>query len=351
MRTEELHRYSRQLVLPELGAAGQARLKAAKVLVVGAGGLGCPALLYLAAAGIGSLGIADSDTVDASNLHRQVLYGSADIGRPKTEAAIERLAAQYPFCRYAAHPRIGTENALAVFKDYDLVVDGSDNFASRYLVNDACVMLGKPLVFGAVFRFEGQVAVFNYRGSGTYRCLFPEPPPAEEVPNCSDSGVLGVLPGIIGVLQATEAIKIAAGIGEPLCNRILRFDALGMAFDIFNYAPVAANCHISALGDYESLCGVQEPEIGAAELKHKIGAGEALQLIDVRGPDEHEAGHIGGCNIPLAEIAARGAALDRSSLLVTYCQSGMRSRAAAKLLRGLGFSRVFSLKGGINAFL
>ena len=353
----ETNRYSRHLLLPEIGTVGQQRLKAARVLVVGCGGLGCPVLQYLAAAGVGTLGLLDSDRVDDSNLQRQVLYATADVGRPKAVAAAEKLRAQNPFIELRSHQlHLSAANALALFADYDLVVDCSDNFATRYLVNDACVVLGKPLVFGAIFKFEGQVSVFNYRGGPTYRCLYPQPPAPGEAPSCAEIGVLGVLPGLVGTMQATEALKIILALGEVLSGRLLLVDALAMCFQTMRFNAVAANQQLTALApDYAAFCGelpaetapARAPEISAEELKEWQQSGRPLQLLDVREPHEYARRNIGGQPIPLAQLPGQLAHLRPGVPVVVHCASGVRSQKAAQLLLARGFPEVYSLRNGL----
>lgn len=353
----ETTRYSRHLRLPEIGLAGQQRLKAARVLVVGCGGLGCPVLQYLAAAGVGTLGLLDFDTVDESNLQRQVLYGTADVGRPKAMVAAEKLRAQNPFIELHTHQvLLSATNALELFGGYDLVLDCSDNFATRYLVSDACVLLGKPLVFGAIFKFEGQVTVFNYQNGPTYRCLHPVPPAAGEVPNCAQIGVLGVLPGLLGTLQATEALKIILEIGEVLSGRLLLVDTLSMRFQTIRFRPVAANQQLTALApDYAAFCGEAPmqaeaalvPELSADELKAWQHSGRPLQLIDVREPHEYARRSIGGQLLPLGQLPARLSEIAADVPVVVHCASGVRSRQAARLLRESGFAEVYSLRNGL----
>ena len=352
MTNEELRRYNRHIILPEIGLDGQMKLKQAKVLVIGAGGLGCPVLQYLVTAGVGTLGIADDDKVDESNLQRQILYSDQDIGKPKAQVAAERLKAQNPYCQFKIYQvRLTASNALGILSDYDIVVDGSDNFPTRYLVNDACVMLNKPLVFGSVFKFEGQVAVFNFEGSATYRCLYPLPPASEEVPNCSEIGVLGVLPGIVGLLQASEVIKMITGIGEVLSNRLLRFDALSLNFETFSFQLNASNKSIKSFADYDQFCGAGVKEISAEQLKEKIRRKENIQIIDVREPAEYEVKNIGGLSIPLRELADNLAKIEREIPVIIHCQGGTRSKKAVALLMEKGFDNVLSLKGGIADFI
>src|SRR5207253_1626201 len=341
----ELQRYSRHLIMPEVTAEGQKRLKAASVLCIGAGGLGSPAALYLAAAGVGRLGIVDFDKVDLTNLQRQILHGTKDVGRSKLESARDRLRDINPEIELKLHEcRFSSDNAEQIVADYDVIVDGSDNFATRYLSNDVCVFAGKPNLYGSVFRFEGQTTVFApLLGGPCYRCLFPEPPPPESVPNCAQAGVLGVLPGIIGMLQAIETIKLIVGIGEPLVGRLLHFDALKVKFRELNLrrdaqCPVCGeNPTIFSPIDYDQFCGVREdetiPAMSAHELKRKMDAREAFELIDVREPFEYEIARIDGAKlIPLGEIAERADELQREELIVIHCHSGGRSAEAVRLL-------------------
>jgi adenylyltransferase/sulfurtransferase len=363
LSTEELQRYSRHLIMPEVTADGQRRLKAARALCIGAGGLGSPAALYLAAAGVGTIGIVDFDTVDLSNLQRQILHGTKDIGRGKLESARDRLRDINPQIEIELHHcRFSSGNASEIASGYDLVVDGSDNFATRYLSNDVCVFAQKPNVYGSVFRFEGQTTVFApHLGGPCYRCLFPEPPPAESVPNCAQAGVLGVLPGIIGMLQAIEAIKLILGIGEPLIGRLLHFDALKVKFRQLNLrrdpqCPVCGERRtIFAPIDYDQFCGARPdgtvPAISVSELKRKIDAHEAFQLIDVREPFEYELARIQGSRlIPLGEIPERVDELPREKPIVVHCHSGQRSAQAVRLLQQRGFTTVYNLDGGIDAW-
>ena len=360
---EETVRYSRHLIMPEVTADGQRRLKAARVLCIGAGGLGSPAALYLAAAGVGTIGIVDFDDVDLSNLQRQILHGTKDVGRSKLESARDRLRDINPDIEIELHQcRFSSENASEIVSEYDVVVDGSDNFATRYLSNDVCVFEKKPNVYGSVFRFEGQTTVFApHLGGPCYRCLFPEPPPPESVPNCAQAGVLGVLPGIIGLLQAIEAIKLIVGIGEPLIGRLLHFDALNVKFRELNLrrdpqCPVCGdNPTIFSPIDYDQFCGVPDdggvPEISVQELKGKMDAGETFRLIDVREPFEFEIARIDGAKlIPLGEIPERADELDREQTLIVHCHSGRRSAQAVQLLKQRGFANVYNLEGGIDAW-
>lgn len=363
----ELRRYHRHLILPEVSLAGQQRLKAAKVLLIGAGGLGSPLGLYLAAAGIGTLGLVEFDTVDESNLHRQVLYGSRDVGRPKLAAAIERLREVNPHTRFVAHDtRFRSENALELIQDYDVVVDGTDNFPTRYLVNDACVLAGKPNVYGSIFRFEGQVAVFWGTHGPCYRCLFPEPPPPGLVPSCAEGGVLGVLPGVIGSLQANEVIKLIVGIGESAIGRLLLFDALGLKFRELKLKkdPACPVCSAhptqTSLIDYDAFCGlsVEEPqddgellfEMTVQELHRWREQGRDFVLLDVRNPPEWSLCRIDGATlIPLPELPRRFGEIDSNALVVAHCHHGMRSAQAVHFLRAQGY-RAINLAGGIDAW-
>lgn len=358
MSPEELKRYNRHIILPGFGIEAQEKLKSAKVLVIGAGGLGCPVLQYLAAAGVGTLGIVDFDMVDVSNLQRQVLYTVDDVGRPKAEVAAEKLARLNPFVTLKTHNlKLSTSNVIDVFKEYDLVVDGSDNFPTRYLVNDACVMLKKPLVFGSIFKFEGQVSVFNYQGGPTYRCLFPEPPTPGESPACSEIGVIGVLPGIIGTLQANEVIKVITGTGEVLSGKVLVFNALNMSTLTFSFSKVAGNDSISSFADYEDFCGLRKEdgaairEISAEELKAWISEGKEFQLVDVREDYEYEEGNLDGLLIPLDILEKEYEKIRRDIPVVIHCQQGLRSRTAINNLnRKYGYTNLYNLSGGYNAW-
>jgi adenylyltransferase/sulfurtransferase len=361
----ELRRYSRHLIMPEVGTAGQRLLKASRVLMIGTGGLGSPLGLYLAAAGIGKLGLVDFDVVDESNLHRQVLYAESDVGRPKIEAAAERLHGVNPHVELEPHEvRLDSSNALELFAGYDLVVDGTDNFPTRYLVNDACVLSGKPNVFGSIFRFEGQVSVFWGARGPCYRCLFPEPPPPGLVPSCAEGGVLGVLPGIIGALQANEVIKLLIGAGEPLIGRLLLFDALRLRFRELKlqkdpHCPVCSEHPTQTeLIDYDQFCGVgEEPvlaaegwEIEVEELAELRSNRREVTLLDVRTPEEHAIARIEGAKlIPLHELPDRLGELDTSESIVVHCHHGPRSLRATQILREMGYQAV-NLRGGINAW-
>lgn len=373
---EELGHYSRHLSIPEIGMEGQKKLKAAKVLAVGTGGLGAPMLQYLAAAGVGTIGIVDFDKIEASNLHRQVLFGASDIGRPKVEVAKERLQQINPHITINTHEtRLTSENALDILKDYDIVADGTDNFPTRYLVNDACVMLDKPNVYGSIFQFEGQVSVFNYvdkdgnRGPN-YRDMFAEPPPAGLVPNCAEAGVLGVLPGIIGCLQANEVIKIATGAGDVLSGKLFLFDALNFSTRKVNITKnpdnplTGKNPEITELIDYEAFCGVgsngspeeikenqEVREVSVKEYKSWVESGESVQLIDVREPYEYEIAQIGGELIPLKKVSQNADKISRDKKVVVHCRSGKRSADAIKELQDkYRFDNLYNLKGGILAW-
>jgi molybdopterin/thiamine biosynthesis adenylyltransferase/rhodanese-related sulfurtransferase len=363
LNVEELQRYSRHLIMPEVTSDGQSRLKAARVLCIGAGGLGSPAALYLAAAGVGTLGIVDFDDVDLSNLQRQILHGTKDIGRAKLESARDRLQDINPQIEIELHKcRFSSENASQLVARYDVVVDGSDNFPTRYLSNDVSVFAHKPNVYGSVFRFEGQTTVFApHLGGPCYRCLFPEPPPPESVPNCAQAGVLGVLPGVIGMLQAIETLKLILGIGEPLVGRLLHFDALKVKFRELNLrrdpqCPVCGeNPTIFSPIDYEQFCGTRDeaaiPEMSPHELKRRMDAGEPLELIDVREPFEYEIARIDGAKLfPLGEVTERLDELKREQSIVVHCHSGKRSAQAVRLLQQHGFASVYNLEGGIDAW-
>jgi adenylyltransferase/sulfurtransferase len=363
---EELLRYSRHLTLPDVGLEGQTKLRGARVLLVGAGGLGSPAALYLAAAGVGTIGLVDFDVVDASNLQRQIVHGTSSIGRPKTESARERLHDINPHVTIATFPtRLTSTNALDILRDFDVVVDGSDNFPTRYLVNDACVLLGKPNVFGSIFQFDGQMSVFDARGGPCYRCLFAEPPPPDLVPSCAEGGVLGVLPGIIGSLQALEAIKLIVGLGTPLIGRLLLFDGRRMQFRERALAkdPDCPVCGehptVTQLIDYEEFCGTlpdgrgkrEDAEISARELQRERARKPNLLLLDVREPLEAAIAHIEGARlIPLRDLPARLSELPGHGEIVTFCHHGQRSLHAREILRGAGFGNVRSLAGGIDAW-
>ena len=369
LSNEEIKRYSRHLIMPEVGVDGQKRLKAGSVLCVGAGGLGSPAAMYLAAAGVGRIGLVDFDVVDYSNLQRQIIHGTPDVGRPKLDSARDRLNALNPHVQVDTYEEaLSSENALRLFAPYDIILDGTDNFPTRYLVNDACVILGKPNTYGSIFRFEGQASVFGTKNGPCYRCLYPEPPPPGLVPSCAEGGVLGVLPGVIGVIQATEAIKLLTGIGEPLIGRFLLYDALKMRFRELKVpkdpeCPVCGkNPTVTKLIDYDQFCGIHplaaEPaaataaagalEISAVELKQRLDRGDKLRIVDVREPNEYQINRIPGSQlIPLGELPRRYAELDPEDELVMQCKVGARSAKAADFLRTVGFKRVLNLKGGI----
>ena len=374
---EEIARYSRHLILPEVGMEGQQRLKAAKVLCVGTGGLGAPLLLYLAAAGVGTLGLVDFDTVDASNLHRQVIHSTPDIGRPKLDSAADKLNALNPEVRVVKHNTMLTSaNAMEILADYDIVADGTDNFQTRYLVNDASVLSGKPNVYASIFRFEGQASVFGAPDGPCYRCLYPEPPPPGLVPSCAEGGVLGILPGLLGVIQATEVIKLILnvkdkGTGEPLIGRLLLVDALGMRFRELKLrknpdCPVCGtHLTVTKLIDYDQFCGITPPakettqvanvqngvpQIGPEELKRRQTAGEDVFVLDVREPHEYQIANIGGHLIPLNDLPKRIGELDREKNIVVQCKSGGRSQRGAEFLQQQGFAHVENLAGGITAW-
>jgi len=357
-------RYARHLTLPDVGVEGQRRLKAARVLLIGAGGLGSPAAMYLAAAGVGTLGIVDHDAVDLTNLQRQILHGTATVGRRKVVSAADRLDDLNPHVHVVPlDVRLSAANAREIIRDYDIVVDGSDNFPTRYLVNDACVLEGKPLVYGSIFRFDGQVSLFHPPAGPCYRCLFAEPPAPESVPSCAEGGVLGVLPGIVGSLQALEAIKYVTGAGQSLLGRLLLFDALRLRFREIALrrdpeCPVCGDAPtITELIDYEAFCGLVPPEgpaemeVTVAQLQQRLAAGEAPLLLDVREPWEHAIAHLeGAVPIPLGQLAARVGELPPRAAIVAYCHHGMRSLAAAQFLRGAGYHDATSLAGGIDAW-
>ena len=361
---DEILRYSRHLIMPEVGTEGQLKLKAAKVLLVGTGGLGAPLGLYLAAAGVGRIGLVDFDVVDFTNLQRQVIHGTSDVGRKKLDSAADRMREINPFVRIDKHEvALSSENALDILRDYDIIVDGTDNFPTRYLVNDACVLLGKPNVYGSIFRFEGQATVFAYAGRPCYRCLYPEPPPPGLVPSCAEGGVLGILPGTIGLIQATETVKLILGIGEPLVGRLLLYDALAMRFRQLKLRknPECPVCGehptVTKLIDYQQFCGIpQQPpaavegDIDAVEVKARIDRGDSFVLIDVREPHEYQICRIPYAKlIPLGQLPQRVNELDRDIEIVAHCKSGMRSAKAVDLLKKAGY-RARNMKGGILAW-
>jgi len=369
LTADEMRRYSRHLILPEVGMDGQRALKAAKVLCIGAGGLGSPAAMYLAAAGIGTLGLVDFDVVDTSNLQRQLLHGTPDVGRSKLASARDRLQSLNPHVHVETYETaLSSDNALQLFEPYDVILDGTDNFPTRYLVNDACVLLGKPNAYGSIFRFEGQASVFATKDGPCYRCLYPEPPPPGLVPSCAEGGVLGVLPGIIGTIQATEAIKLIVGAGEPLIGRFLIYDALRMRFRELKLrrdpdCPVCGtHPTVTALIDYEQFCGVTPATEGAVtestdemqprELKERLDRGEAIVVVDVREPQEYQINRIEGSTlIPLGELPQRHGELDPNAALVMQCKSGARSAKATAFLRSVGFKNVRNLAGGILGWI
>ncbi|MGB8507330.1 MAG: molybdopterin-synthase adenylyltransferase MoeB [Pyrinomonadaceae bacterium] len=375
LSNDEIARYSRHLIMPEVGMEGQRKLKAARVLMIGTGGLGAPTGMYLAAAGVGTLGVVDFDVVDASNLQRQIVHGTKDVGRPKIESARDRLSDINPHVRIETYEtRLTSENALDLFRDYDIVVDGTDNFPTRYLVNDACVLLGKPNVYGSIFRFEGQASVFWAERGACYRCLYPEPPPPGLVPSCAEGGVLGVLPGIVGAIQANETIKLILGAGDSLINRLLLFDAWKMRFRELKLSkdPACPVCGegatIKELIDYEEFCGLrpaamqgssdtqleekQMEEMTATELKERLDSGADIQIIDVREPNEYDIARIPGAKlIPLGQVVNRQEEIDASRETVVHCKMGGRSAKAIEALTSAGFTgRLVNLKGGITAW-
>jgi len=367
LSVDEVKRYSRHLIIPEIGMTGQKRLKNAKVLCVGAGGLGSPALLYLAAAGVGTLGIVDFDVVEESNLQRQIIHGQSDVGRPKALSARDSIAEVNPYVKVVTHEvHLDSDNVMEIFAQYDLIVDGTDNFATRYLVNDACVLLGKPYVWGSIYRFDGQASVFWAEYGPCYRCLYPEPPPPGMVPSCAEGGVLGVLPGIVGTIQAAETIKLIIGKGEPLVGRLLLFDALAMKFRELKLRknPECPVCGehptVTKLIDYVEFCGIRGeeapmpetnvPEITARNLKARLDRGDDLYILDVREPHEYQICNIKGNLIPLGDLTRRVAELDSSREIVAHCKSGKRSAQAVEFLRSAGFKKIWNLKGGITAW-
>ncbi|HEV2214258.1 MAG TPA: molybdopterin-synthase adenylyltransferase MoeB [Terracidiphilus sp.] len=369
LNTDELARYARHLILPEVGMEGQQRLKAARVLCVGTGGLGSPLAFYLAAAGVGTLGLVDFDVVDASNLQRQILHSTRDVGRKKLDSAEEKLEALNPWLRVVKHEtRLTSANALEIVNDYDVVADGTDNFPTRYLVNDACVLMGKPNVYGSIFRFEGQASVFATPGGPCYRCLYPEPPPSGMVPSCSEGGVLGILPGLVGMIQATEVIKLILGKGETLAGRLLLVDALEMRFRELKLkrnpeCPVCGEHPTQTeLIDYEQFCGVKPenpkenalqngiPQMSVKQLKERRDAGEDVFLLDVREAYEYQIANLGGTLIPMNDVPKRLAELDREREIVVQCKTGGRSQRVAEYLQQAGYAKVKNLAGGIQAW-
>jgi adenylyltransferase/sulfurtransferase len=368
LSTDELARYSRHLILPEVGMEGQQKLKAAKVLCIGTGGLGSPLAFYLAAAGIGTMGLVDFDVVDASNLQRQIIHSTKDVGRPKIDSAAEKLQALNPHLNVVKHETMLTsKNALEIIRQYDIVADGTDNFPTRYLVNDACVLTGKPNAYGSIFRFEGQASVFATEQGPCYRCLYPEPPPPGLVPSCAEGGVLGILPGLVGVIQATEVIKLILGKGEPLIGRLLLVNALDMKFRELKLrknpdCPVCGtHPTVTELIDYQQFCGIVPeqkaatmqngiPQMSVQELKRRLDAGDDLMVLDVREPYEYQIAQIGGHLIPLNELPKRVGELNPDREIVVQCKSGGRSQRAAEFLANNGFEKVHNLAGGILAW-
>jgi sulfur-carrier protein adenylyltransferase/sulfurtransferase len=366
LNNDEILRYSRHLIMPEVGMEGQQKLKAARVLCIGAGGLGSPLTLYLTAAGVGTLGIVDFDVVDYTNLQRQIIHTTDDVGRKKLDSASEKLKAINPFINLRTfETRLSSENALEIFRDFDIIADGTDNFPTRYLVNDACVLTGKPNVYGSIFRFEGQASIFGTEEGPCYRCLYPEPPPPGLVPSCAEGGVLGILPGLVGVIQATEVIKLILGQGEPLIGRLLLVDALAMKFRELklrkNPDCPACGTHptVTKLIDYNEFCGIRGeekpvetgvPEVQVEELKRRLDAGEDIFVLDVREPHEYQICNINGYLIPLGDLPKRVHELDSSREIVAHCRSGVRSAKAVNFLRQAGFKKVHNLAGGILAW-
>ncbi|MGC2246307.1 MAG: molybdopterin-synthase adenylyltransferase MoeB [Terriglobales bacterium] len=366
LSNDEILRYSRHLIMPEVGMEGQLKLKAARVLCIGAGGLGSPLELYLTAAGVGTLGIVDFDVVDYTNLQRQIIHSTADVGRKKLDSAAEKLKAINPFLNLRTfETRLTSANALELFRQFDIIADGTDNFPTRYLVNDACVLTGKPNVYGSIFRFEGQASVFATEDGPCYRCLYPEPPPPGLVPSCAEGGVLGILPGLVGVIQATETIKLILGQGDSLAGRLLLVDALGMKFRELKLrknpdCPVCGkNRTITKLIDYEEFCGIrgQEapvedvvPAISVEELKKKLDAKADIFILDVREPHEYQICNLNGYLVPLNDLPKRVSELDSSREIVAHCKMGGRSAKAVQFLRQAGFKKVSNLTGGITAW-
>jgi sulfur-carrier protein adenylyltransferase/sulfurtransferase len=367
LSNDEILRYSRHLIMPEVGMEGQQKLKAAKVLCIGAGGLGSPLALYLTAAGVGTLGIVDFDVVDYTNLQRQIIHTTADVGRKKLDSAADKLKAINPYINLRTFDtRLSSANALELFREFDIIADGTDNFPTRYLVNDACVLTGKPNVYGSIFRFEGQASVFATEDGPCYRCLYPEPPPPGLVPSCAEGGVLGILPGLVGVIQATETIKLILGAGDPLIGRLLLVDALGMKFRELKLrkSPDCPACGknptVTALIDYNEFCGMRGeeetsvttdvPAITVEELKQQLDAKKDLFILDVREPHEYQICNLNGYLIPLGDLPKRVHELDSSREIVAHCRSGVRSGKAVTFLRQAGFKKVQNLTGGILAW-
>ena len=366
----EIARYSRHLIMPEVGMEGQKKLKAASVLLIGAGGLGSPLGLYLAAAGIGRIGLVDFDVVDFSNLQRQILHGTPDVGRPKLQSAKDRLNAINPEVQIDLYEtRITSANAMKLCQPYDIIIDGTDNFPTRYLVNDVCVLLKKPNVYGSIFRFDGQASVFHPPAGPCYRCLYPEPPPPGEVPSCAEGGVLGILPGLIGCIQATECVKLILGKGEPLIGRLVLYDALQMRFNEFRVrrnknCPICGDKPtITQLIDYEQFCGLRGQETQTVttdqtwettvdDLKARLDRGDQVFILDVRNPEEYDICRIPGSTLlPLPELPMRFNELDKNQEMIVHCKSGMRSAKAVQFLRQQGFTKLKNLKGGILAWI
>jgi adenylyltransferase/sulfurtransferase len=366
LSNDEILRYSRHLIMPEVGMEGQQKLKAARVLCIGAGGLGSPLALYLGAAGVGTLGLVDFDVVDFTNLQRQIIHTQSDVGRPKLDSAEEKLKAINPYVNVRKfETKLTSANALDIFREFDIVADGTDNFPTRYLVNDACVLTGKPNVYASIFRFEGQASVFATEEGPCYRCLYPEPPPPGLVPSCAEGGVLGILPGLLGIIQATEVIKLILGSGEPLIGRLLLVDALAMRFRELKLrkdkeCPVCGeHATIRQLIDYNEFCGIRGeekpvevniPEIQPQELKRRIDAGEDIFVLDVREPHEYQICNIGGYLIPLGDLPKRVSELDTSREIVAHCKGGVRSAKAVDFLQKAGFRKAKNLTGGILAW-
>jgi adenylyltransferase/sulfurtransferase len=366
LNNDEILRYSRHLIMPEVGMEGQLKLKQAKVLCIGAGGLGSPLALYLAAAGVGTLGIVDFDVVDFTNLHRQIIHGTSDVGRKKLDSAADTLSEINPNVEVRKFDtRLSSANALELFRQFDIIADGTDNFPTRYLVNDACVLTGKSNVYGSIFRFEGQASVFATKEGPCYRCLYPEPPPPGLVPSCAEGGVLGILPGLVGLIQATETIKLILGAGEPLIGRLLLVDALAMRFRELKLrknpdCPVCgAHPTVTELIDYNQFCGIRGGEASAPstikdmtveELKQRLDKGDDLFVLDVREPHEYQICNLGGHLIPLNDLPKRVSELDSSREIVVHCKMGGRSAKAVDFLKQTGFTRVHNLAGGITAW-
>ncbi len=366
LSNDEVLRYSRHLIMPEVGMEGQQKLKAAKVLCIGAGGLGSPLAMYLAAAGVGTLGLVDFDVVDFTNLQRQIIHSTADVGRKKLDSAEETLKGINPFVEVRKfETKLSSANALEIFREFDVIADGTDNFPTRYLVNDACVLTGKPNVYGSIFRFEGQASVFATKAGPCYRCLYPEPPPPGLVPSCAEGGVLGILPGLVGVIQATETIKLILGRGDALIGRLLLVDAMGMNFRQLKLRknPDCPACGtrptVTELIDYQEFCGIRGeeqpaaaavPEITVEELKQKLDARDDVFILDVREPHEYQICNLSGYLLPLGDLPKRAHELDSSREIVAHCRSGVRSAKAVDFLRQAGFRKVKNLKGGILAW-